>query len=211
MRGWRARPVAGVGRGRPVAGGSWPVASRRHQQPAHRPTASVDRSEATMSRLTRALILGATLAAMHLAGLTAVAHAQATRPGRQGRPTAGHPTPSRGDWRRAPGHRTAAGRRGCRPPAGAGPRALLHPQPDTRPADRPSAAQPSGQPNWLLASLGGFAVGLALAGGLADAGRQTGRPQSTGRARGLTYGHAARWGCRAHPAAPSAFPSTISC
>jgi len=31
-----------------------------------------------MSRHTRALIVGATLAAMHLAGMTAVAHAQAT-------------------------------------------------------------------------------------------------------------------------------------
>jgi hypothetical protein len=33
-----------------------------------------------MSKLTRALILGATLAAMNLVGLTAVAHAQASDP-----------------------------------------------------------------------------------------------------------------------------------
>jgi hypothetical protein len=39
-----------------------------------------------MSKRTRALVLAATLAAMNLAGLTAVAHAQANDPdGKQGR------------------------------------------------------------------------------------------------------------------------------
>jgi hypothetical protein len=38
-----------------------------------------------MSKLTRTLVIGATLAAMHLAGLTAVAHAQANDEGRDAR------------------------------------------------------------------------------------------------------------------------------
>jgi hypothetical protein len=40
----------------------------------------------------------------------------------------------------------------------------------------PAPPEPSAQPNWLLASLGGFAAGLALAGGLAVlAARRAGR------------------------------------
>jgi hypothetical protein len=55
MYGWRlalARRVAGVGRGRPVAGGSWPggQASPPISQPVAR-NAPVDRSEATLSKL----------------------------------------------------------------------------------------------------------------------------------------------------------------
>jgi hypothetical protein len=64
MRGWRvalARRVAGVDRGRAVAGGSWPGGQPSpSSQPVAR-TASVDRSEATMSRLARTLVLGATV------------------------------------------------------------------------------------------------------------------------------------------------------
>jgi hypothetical protein len=62
-----------------VAGGSWPGGqpSPPSSQPAAR-TAPVDRSEATMSKLARTLILGATLAAMNLVGLTAVASAKPT-------------------------------------------------------------------------------------------------------------------------------------
>ena len=66
------RRVAAAPGGRPVAGGSWPAG---HTSPPTSPpiTHPVDRSEATMSKLTRTLIIGATLAAMHLAGMAAVA------------------------------------------------------------------------------------------------------------------------------------------
>src|SRR5512132_3082910 len=76
-----ARPVDGVGRGQPVAGGSWPAGQPSPpSSPSNAPTVPVDRSEATMSKLTRALILGATLAAMNIAGLTTVAHSRANDP-----------------------------------------------------------------------------------------------------------------------------------
>ena len=59
MRGWGiavARWVVGAGPG-PMAGGSWPGGQPPpSSQPPDR-TASVDRSEATMSKHTRALIL----------------------------------------------------------------------------------------------------------------------------------------------------------
>jgi hypothetical protein len=52
--------------------------------------------------------------------------------------------------------------------------------------DQPTAPvppEPSGQPNWLVASLGGFAAGLALAGGLAVfAARRAGRSARVGHA-----------------------------
>src|SRR4029453_10681604 len=82
MRGWQAvlaHPAAGgAGHGWPVAGGSWlagPAAPPTSQSPA--PQRSVDRSEAPMSKRTRALILASMVAALNLAGMTAVAHAQA--------------------------------------------------------------------------------------------------------------------------------------
>ena len=154
-----------------------------------------------MSKRARALILGATLAAMNLAGLTTVAHAQANHDpnGKDARRLATER--QAGETRRErPGHRTAAGRCGRHPPAGAGPGALLRSQRDTRPADRPGAAriQRTAQlapriPRWVgcWPSAGGRA---------GRARRQTGRPQSPDPARGLTrsHGHAARWGCRAH-------------
>ena len=67
-----ARRVAAAPGGRPVAGGSWPPG---HTSPPTSPpiTHPVDRSEAPMSKLTRTLIIGVTLTAMHLAGMTAVA------------------------------------------------------------------------------------------------------------------------------------------
>jgi hypothetical protein len=47
----------------------------------------------------------------------------------------------------------------------------------------PVPPEPSGQPSWLLASLGGFAAGLALAGGLAVlAARRAGRRARVGHA-----------------------------
>ena len=121
-----------------------------------------------MSKRTRALILAATLAAMNLAGLTAVAHAQA------------NDDPD-GKQARRPATQRQVGQTWHEPPLTA---------PQQNPADvalqrvlarerffvptgppaqvtAPAPAEPSRQPSWLLASLGGFAAGLALAGGLA--------------------------------------------
>jgi hypothetical protein len=121
-----------------------------------------------MSKRTRALILGATLAAMNLAGLTAVAHAQANHDpdGKVARRLA---TQRQAEEPRR--HRQAAAQEQA--PADATLQRVLARErfsvPSSTP-DQPTAPappEPSGQPNWLLASLGGFAAGLALAGGLA--------------------------------------------
>jgi hypothetical protein len=133
-----------------------------------------------MSRLTRTLIIGATLAAMHLAGMTAVAQAQANdEPVRQP-PTERQVGES---WR----HRQAIAKEQTAADA-----ALQRVQarerfaiPNATPAQTPAPVppEPSGQPNWLVASLGGFAAGLALAGGLAMlAARRAGRSARVGHA-----------------------------
>jgi hypothetical protein len=136
-----------------------------------------------MSRRTRALIVGATLAAMNLAGLTAVARAQATdestnnqdarRPPSQGQVgeawrqsqvPAEAPTVA-GDPRRPPTESQVG--ESWRHPTGA----------PVRPA------KPSGQPGWLLASLGVLTAALVLAGGLAVlAARRAGRRARLGHA-----------------------------
>jgi hypothetical protein len=118
-----------------------------------------------MSKRTRALLLGATLAAMNLAGLTAVAHAQANDEGKDARrpPTEGQVGES---WRHGQAatpeqagadtaHRRELAREHSSIPSGT-------------PAQVPAlaSAEPSGTPGWLLASLGVLAAALALAGGL---------------------------------------------
>jgi hypothetical protein len=118
-----------------------------------------------MSKRTRALLLGATLAAMNLAGLTAIAHAQATNEGKDARqpPTerqvgetwrhgqAATPEQAAADT----AHRRELAREHSSIPSGT---------PAQVPA--PASAEPSGTPGWLLASLGVLAAALALAGGL---------------------------------------------
>jgi hypothetical protein len=113
-----------------------------------------------MSKLTRTLIIGATLAAMHLVGMTAVAQAQANdEPVRQP-PTEGQVGES---WR----HRQAA------PPKQTAADAALQrvlarerfAMPNGTPA--PVPAKPSRQPGWLVASLGVLVAVLVLVGGLA--------------------------------------------
>jgi hypothetical protein len=131
-----------------------------------------------MSKLARALVLGATLAAMNLVGLTAVAQAQtndqdARRPPSQGQVgeawrqpqvPAEQPTVA-GDPRRPPTE-TQVGE------------AWRHP---TSAPVRP--AEPSGPSGWLLASLGGLAAVLVLLGGLAMlAARRAGRRARLGHA-----------------------------
>jgi hypothetical protein len=119
-----------------------------------------------MSKRTRGLILGATLAAMNLAGLTAVAHAQANNEGKDARrpPTerqVGEP------WRHA---QVASQQQAAADTAHRRELAREHSSiPSATPAQvpAPASAEPSGPPGWLLASLGILAAALALAGGLA--------------------------------------------
>jgi hypothetical protein len=121
-----------------------------------------------MSKRTRALVLAATLAAMNLAGLTAVAHAQANN------------DPDGKDARRPPSERqvgeTWRHSEAATPEQTAADAALQRQLarerfsiPNATPAQVPAPvpAEPSGTPGWLLASLGVLAAALALAGGLA--------------------------------------------
>jgi hypothetical protein len=116
-----------------------------------------------MSKLARTLVLGAMLAAMNLAGMTAVAHAQANDARRP--PTERQVGES---WRQpqvASQEQTAAD-------------AALRRQlarerfsiPSGTPAQVPAPTQspePSGQPGWLVASLAVLAAALVVSGGLA--------------------------------------------
>jgi hypothetical protein len=164
-----------------------------------------------MSRLARALILGATLAAMNLAGMTAVAQAQANdqptstqdarRPPTQrqvGEPwrygSAASPHTGSADAkhrslveRSHSTHGQAASQEQAAADA-AHRRELAQERssiPSGTPAQVPAPvpAEPSGQPGWLLAWLGGLAAALALAGGLAVlAARRAGRRTRLGHA-----------------------------
>ena len=119
-----------------------------------------------MSKLARTLILGATLAAMNLVGMTAVAQAQANNEGKDAR----RPPSERqvGEaWRHsqvASAEQTAADAALQRQLA-----RERHSIPSGTPAQvpAPTPTESSGQPGWLFASLGVLAAALALAGGLA--------------------------------------------
>jgi hypothetical protein len=123
----------------------------------------IDR-EVTMSKVTRTLIIGATLAAMHLVGMTAVAQAQANDESVMQPPTERQVGES---WR----HRQAASPRQTAADAAlkrlqARERfAIPNPTPAQAPA--PVPARPSRQPGWLIASLAVLVAALALSGGLA--------------------------------------------
>jgi hypothetical protein len=141
-----------------------------------------------MSKRTRALILAATLAAMNLAGLTAVAQAQANHDpdGKVARRLA---TERQAEEPRRHGqaasHEQATADAALRRVL-ARERFSIPSQTPSQVPDQPTAPappEPSAQPNWLLASLGGFAAGLALAGGLAVfAARRVGRRARVGHA-----------------------------
>ena len=155
-----------------------------------------------MSKLTRTLIIGATLAAMHLAGMTAVAQAQANdEPVRQP-PTERQVGES---WR----HRQAAS-----PEQTAADAALQRVQarerfsiPNATPAQAPApvpsnpAGSPAGSspasvcwlPPWCWRA--GWPSWLPRGPG---AGLGSGTPPD--------HDPATRWGCRAHPAAPPPCP-----
>jgi hypothetical protein len=115
-----------------------------------------------MSKLTRILTVAAMLAAMNLAGMTAVAQAQANDEGKNVRrpPTEGQVGET---WRKRPvtQQQTAAD--------AALQRQLARERfsiPNGTPA-QVRTAEPSGQPGWLVASLAVLATALALSGGLA--------------------------------------------
>jgi hypothetical protein len=137
-----------------------------------------------MSKLVRALILGVTLAAMNLAGLTAVAHAQANHDP-DGKDARQPPTERQvgESWR----HRQTASPEQTAADAAlqrqlARERFSIPSQTPARPT-APAPPEPSGQPSWLVASLGGFAAGVVLAGGLAVlVARRAGRSARVGHA-----------------------------
>jgi hypothetical protein len=136
-----------------------------------------------MSKLARTLVLGAMLAAMNLAGMTAVAQAQANNEGKDARqpPTEGQVGET---WRKRPvtsSQQTAAD--------AALQRQLARERfsiPNGTPAQVPAPTQspePSGQPGWLVASLAVLAAALAVSGGLAVmAARRASRRVRTGHA-----------------------------
>jgi len=128
-----------------------------------------------MSKLARALVLGATLAAMNLAGMTAVAHAQAPNEAKDARrpPTEGQVGETWRHGQAASPEQTAADAALQRQLA-----RERHSIPSGTPAQMPAPVpdEPSGTPGWLVASFGVLAAALALAGGLAVlAARRAGR------------------------------------
>jgi hypothetical protein len=134
-----------------------------------------------MSKRTRALILGVTLAAIHLAGLTTVAQAQTNDEPVRRPPTERQVGES---WRKRPvtsQQQTAADAALQRQLA-----REHHSIPTGTPAQVPAPTQadePNGRPGWLLASLGGLAAALALIAGLVVlATRRTNRKARVGHA-----------------------------
>ena len=202
------RRVTGAGRRRPVAGGSWPAGqpSPQTSQPLAR-TASVDRSEALMSNFARTLILAATLAAMNLAGMTAVAHAQANDEDTTSQQeladnwnyynqaTRVPPAEVKARMQADATQRELSGRwtyyYHATRMSPAELKAWMQAQdradtPTEPPAQVPAPMrppEPSGQPAWLVVSLGGLSAVLAIVAGLAlVAARRANRRARVGQA-----------------------------
>ena len=130
-----------------------------------------------MSKLTRILIIGATLTAMHLAGMTAVAQAKPSdaleryiRGERASHEQSTADDPTRREladrWTYY-NHATQMSPAELKAWMQAKDRADTSTAP---PAQMPAPVQPtepSGQPDWLVVSLGGLAAALALVAGLA--------------------------------------------
>jgi hypothetical protein len=121
-----------------------------------------------MSKLARTLVLGAMLAAMNLAGMTAIAQAQ-PNDDPDGKQTRRQATESQvGEtWRKRPvtSQQQAAADAALQ-------RQLARERfsvPSGSPAQVPAPVppEPSGQPSWLIASLAVLAAVLAVSGGLA--------------------------------------------
>jgi hypothetical protein len=136
-----------------------------------------------MSNRARILILGAMLAAMHLADLTAVAHAQANDPdGKDARRLATERQAAETERERPVTAQQQAAADATLQRVLARERFSIPSQAPDQPT-APAPPEPSGQSSWLIASLGGFAAGLALAGGLAVlAARRAGRRARVGHA-----------------------------
>jgi hypothetical protein len=119
-----------------------------------------------MSKLARALVLGAMLAAMNLAAMTAVAQAQANDEGKDARrpPTQGQVGET---WRERPvtSQQQTAADAALRRQLARERHSI--PSETTAQVPTPVPSESSGQPGWLLASLGVLAAALALSGGLA--------------------------------------------
>jgi hypothetical protein len=148
----------------------WQLARRpgAATQPAVRHhTPSVDRSEAPLSKLTRILTVAAMLAALHLAGIATVAHAQATDQQATPRPPTERQVGE--SWR----HRQPASQQQQTAADATLQRVQARERfsiPNQTPARVPAPVQPdqpSGQPTWLVVSLGGLAAALAVVAGLA--------------------------------------------
>jgi hypothetical protein len=136
-----------------------------------------------MSKLARALILGATLAAMNLVGLTAVAQAHSSDEPTSNQDARRAPTQGQvGEaWRQpqvAPEEPTVAGDTRRPPTESQVGESWRHPT-----GAPVRSAEPSGPPSWLVASLSVLVVALALSGGLAVlATRRAGRRARLGHA-----------------------------
>jgi hypothetical protein len=120
-----------------------------------------------MSKLARTVLLGATLAAMNLAAMTTAAHAQTNDQPTSNQDAQQPPTERQvGEaWRhpQVAAEQPTVADNTRRPPTEARVgEAWRHP---TTAPGRP--AEPSGQPSWLIPSLGVLAAALVLAGGLA--------------------------------------------
>ena len=136
-----------------------------------------------MSKLARTLVFAATLAAMNLAGLTAVAQGQSSDQPTSNRDTRQPPTQAQvGEaWRHpqvAPEEPTVAGDTRRPPTESQVGESWRHPT-----GAPVRSAEPSGPPGWLVASLSVLVVALALSGGLAVlAARRAGRRARLGHA-----------------------------
>jgi hypothetical protein len=129
-----------------------------------------------MSKLSRALVLTATLAAMNLAAMTTVAHAQANDEPTSNQDARQPPTEGQvGEaWRHpqvAAEQPTVADDTRQPPTEAQVGEAWRHPTSAPVPP-----AEPSGQPSWLIPSLGVLAATLALAGGPGPVHHRQGRP-----------------------------------
>jgi len=136
-----------------------------------------------MSKLARVLVLGALVAAMNLAAMTTVAHAQANDEPTSNQDARQPPTERQvGEaWRhpQVAAEQPTVADITLRPPTEA-----QVGEPWRHPTSAPlPSAEPSGQPSWLIPSLGVLAAALVLAGGLAVlAVKRVGRRARVGHA-----------------------------
>jgi hypothetical protein len=136
-----------------------------------------------MSKFTRAVIIGATLAAMNLAAMTTVAQAQTNDQPTSNQDARQPPTEAQvGEaWRhpQVAAEQLTVADNTRRPPSEAQVgEAWRHPT-----SARVPPAEPSGQPSWLIPSLAVLAAALVLAGGLVVlAAKRAGRRARVGHA-----------------------------